>query len=94
MNEYIFRIILGHLDSVNTISLSPKTTNFFISGSADKSIKIWNIENVKKSKKLEQEEGGEAIRSIFAHEKDINVVKFAPNEKIFASGSQDKSIKV
>src|SRR5690348_3523509 len=29
-----------------------------------------------------------------AHDKDINTIAISPNEKIFATGSQDKTIKV
>lgn len=28
------------------------------------------------------------------HEKEINVVKYSPNEKLIATGSQDKGIKI
>lgn len=31
---------------------------------------------------------------MYAHDKDINAVKIAPNEKYIASGSQDRSIKI
>jgi U3 small nucleolar RNA-associated protein 13 len=33
-------------------------------------------------------------RTVHAHEKDINAVKFAPNEKLLATSSQDRSIKI
>ena len=29
-----------------------------------------------------------------AHEKEINIVRYSPNEQLIATGSQDKSIKV
>ena len=35
-----------------------------------------------------------AKRSMFAHEKDINAIRFSPNEKLIASASQDRLIKV
>jgi U3 small nucleolar RNA-associated protein 13 len=93
----------GHLESVGCVALAPKTTSFFISGSVDKSIKVWSLKQAMKTfqkqkkilpKKKEALEISNALRSIYAHEKDINAVKFAPNEKIFASASQDRTIKV
>ena len=34
------------------------------------------------------------FRTVVAHEKEINVVKYSPNEKLIATGSQDKGIKI
>ena len=31
---------------------------------------------------------------MIAHDKEINVVKYSPNEKLIATGSQDKAIKI
>jgi U3 small nucleolar RNA-associated protein 13 len=31
---------------------------------------------------------------VVGHEKEINVVKYSPNEKLIATGSQDKGIKI
>ena len=92
----------GHLESIGCVALSPKTTSFFISGSVDKSIKVWSVKQAMKSFQKQIKISGKkepliianALRSIFAHEKDINALKFSPNEKLFASASQDKSIKV
>ena len=92
----------GHLESIGCVALAPKTLSFFISGSVDKSIKVWSIKQTMKTFQKQKKILGKkepitvanALRSIFAHEKDINSLKFSPNEKLFASASQDKSIKV
>lgn len=100
-NFILLATFCGHLESVGTVALAPKSLDFFISGSADKSIKVWSITTLMKLLKKNQKSGNNepiqvtsAIRSIYAHEKDINVVKFSPNEKWFASASQDRTIKV
>ena len=31
---------------------------------------------------------------MLAHDKDINIVKYSPNEKLIASASQDRTIKI
>ncbi len=40
------------------------------------------------------EEVTTAKNTVLAHDKDINCVKFSPNEKLIATASQDRSIKV
>lgn len=35
-----------------------------------------------------------AINTVKAHEKDINTVMVSPNDKLIATGSQDKTAKV
>lgn len=92
----------GHLEAIGCVALAPKTTSFFLSGSSDKSIKVWSvkqgIKTFQKQKKIDKKKEfvviSQALRNIFAHEKDINSLKFSPNEKLFASASQDKTIKV
>ena len=78
----------GHSKNVTALNIAPKKGKFFVSCSKDLSLKIWRI----------SEEGPieitEAIRTTTAHTKDINVVKVAPNDKMIASGSQDRLIKV
>lgn len=92
----------GHLEAIGCVAIAPKTKSFLISGSSDKSIKVWSIKHAiktfHKQKKLEKQKTAikisNALRNIYAHEKDINALKFSPNEKFFASASQDKTIKV
>lgn len=93
----------GHLESIGCVALAPKTTSIFISGSSDQSIKVWSVKNAMKTYQKQKKFSNKtknsivianALRSIPAHEKDINALKFSPNEKLFASASQDKTIKV
>ena len=94
----------GHLESVGTIALAPKTKKFFVSGSSDKNIKIWDVDivfqSLKKKKNVEKNEENSiikvknALRTVYSHEKDINCIKISPNEKLIASASQDRLIKV
>lgn len=86
---------IGHNESVGTVSFSPVKGNYIVSGSADKNVKLWHIANIKKKiMATEAEEVTTAKNTILAHDKDINCVKFSPNEKLIATASQDRSIKV
>lgn len=63
------------------MSAGPCTGNTFVSVSSDKTIKMW------KTNKKEYKDIANAERTIQAHEKDINVIKYSWNEKLLATGS-------
>jgi len=83
----------GHSKHVTTLNIAPKKGKFFVSGSKDLTLKIWKI-NESNTENMEIQEISEAMRTTIAHTKDINVVRISPNDKILASGSQDRSIKI
>jgi WD40 repeat protein len=53
-----------------------------VSGSADKTIKIWNVDN------------GKCLRTFEGHQKDVWRVIYSPDGKYIISGSFDKTIKI
>jgi WD40 repeat protein len=65
----------------NINSLQISTNDILISGSADKTIKFWNIQT------------GQCIRTLNGHENDVRCFQMVGNE-ILLSGSDDKTIKV
>eukprot|EP01117_Protostelium_nocturnum_P020075 TRINITY_DN887_c0_g2_i1.p1 TRINITY_DN887_c0_g2~~TRINITY_DN887_c0_g2_i1.p1 ORF type:complete len:845 (-),score=185.07 TRINITY_DN887_c0_g2_i1:138-2672(-) len=79
----------GHTESVNTVAFSQKSLSFLISGSADKTIKMWNI-HVSDSGKVTME----SKYTDRAHDKEINAVCVSPNDKLIATASQDKLVKI
>lgn len=88
-------MFIGHNDSVGTISFAPVKGNYLLSGSADKTLKLWHIAEIKKGVSgIGAQEISSAKNTILAHDKDINCAKFSPNEKLIASASQDRTIKV
>ncbi|OQS00858.1 U3 small nucleolar RNA-associated protein [Achlya hypogyna] len=72
---------------------SPAGGAFFVTGSTDKTMKLWSLAPV-------QQRSGNGIATLSAtaatkaHEKDVNAVAVAPNDRLVASGSQDKLIKI
>ena len=70
-----------HSDTVNCVAISPDSQTL-VSGSADGTIKIWNLNT------------GIKFRTLEGHSDKINCVAIAPDGKTFASGSSDKNIKV
>jgi len=65
----------------NINSLEISTNDILISGSADKTIKFWNIQT------------GQCIRTLNGHENDVRCFQMIGNE-ILLSGSDDKTIKI
>ena len=64
--------------------------SFLVSGSVDTTLKSW---------KIEKDNDDDSIKvnvafTVKAHEKDINSVTVSPNDKLIASGSSDKTIKL
>lgn len=42
----------GHIEAVNSVAIAPKSTNFIVSGSSDKMLKSWELNNVFKAIKI------------------------------------------
>ncbi|KAI1883949.1 hypothetical protein AGOR_G00221340 [Albula goreensis] len=74
---------------VGSVSCSRLKESFVVSGSLDCTIKLWDVP--------EQLEGVAqlSVRATEkAHDKDVNSVTVSPNDKLVASGSQDRTVKV
>ncbi|XP_063790993.1 transducin beta-like protein 3 [Pseudophryne corroboree] len=87
----------GHTNGVGAISCSRLKVSFLVSGSQDFTLKLWRLpESVSKPAKGQ----ASGLESLFAgctekgHDKDINSIAVSPNDKLIASGSQDKTAKL
>jgi U3 small nucleolar RNA-associated protein 13 len=87
-NEYDYECVstgIGHTQDVGALAFCKQKFDFLVSGSIDTTIKRWQIgSDLKLSVKF----------TVKAHDKDINSVCVSPNDKLIASGSSDKTIKV
>ena len=67
------------------------SASFLTSASEDLTVKIWNLP-------ADMSDGNvvslNARLTEKAHDKDINAITVAPNDKLIATGSQDKTAKV
>ena len=70
----------GHTGSVNCVAFLPKAADFLISGSNDKTLKIWNIDT------------GHIVSTLIGHTNAVTSVVFHPNGLYAISGSRDNTL--
>ncbi|MBR8827457.1 MAG: WD40 repeat domain-containing protein [Gomphosphaeria aponina SAG 52.96 = DSM 107014] len=80
-NFIIFRTLTEHSGTVRCLAITPDG-EILVSGSYDKTIKIWQLAT------------GEAIRTLKNHTGDIEALAISPNGKILASASDNNTIKL
>jgi len=85
---------VGHTESVMAIGFAKRTGEFVISAGQDKTLKLWNIKAALKANSTGSIIPLKSKFTVKAHDKEINAVSVAPNDSLFASGSQDKLIKL
>ncbi|XP_062914934.1 transducin beta-like protein 3 [Mobula hypostoma] len=88
---------LGHANSVGIISCTRLKENFIVSGSQDCTLKLWNLTKCQAARKDDKSAELEVLRASLtekAHDKDINSVVISPNDKLIATGSQDRTAKL
>lgn len=103
-------IFSGHAESLGAIALprAPLMSNktgledplnnlpaFLLTGSQDRTVKRWDTSKINLAAEATYPQTG--IRALFtrvAHEKDINAIDVSPTAPIFASASQDRTIKI
>ena len=73
---------------INPLDHSPP---FVLTGSQDQTIKYWNVTSSNSQKRLSS---SQARYTRKAHDKDINAIDINHNSTLFASASQDRTIKV
>ncbi|XP_076246835.1 transducin beta-like protein 3 [Calliopsis andreniformis] len=80
-----------HNASVGSIAISRMSSKFCVSVSQDSCLKLWNLpEDITVNDKCSLS----VVHTTMAHEKDINSVTISPNDKLIATGSQDKTAKL
>ncbi|KAF8980530.1 U3 small nucleolar RNA-associated protein 13 [Entomortierella lignicola] len=84
---------VGHTEAIGAVALTRKTDGLLLTGSQDRTIKCWDL-STGDLDSPDEEHRFKSHYTIQAHEKDINTIAIAPNDKIFATGSQDKLAKI
>lgn len=90
-------VFTGHAESVAALALSRQRPQpgsraaeerlpppFMLTGGADRTIKKWDTRAL----------APRALWTKRAHEKDINAIDISPDDRLFASASQDRTVKI
>lgn len=96
----------GHTEALGAIAISQKVAHYamglayFVTGSADKTLKMWSLKPLASAYNQQGKQVSVEVKSIVtlsavkAHDKDVNAIAVSPNDRLVASASQDKLIKV
>jgi U3 small nucleolar RNA-associated protein 13 len=93
---------VGHTEAVGAVALPHKpTSRFVLSASEDRTVKAWDWAGTAAAQSASGDEETHpeperlpALFTTLAHDKDINSLAVAPNDRLFATGSQDRTAKV
>ncbi|KAJ3168523.1 Transducin (beta)-like 3 [Geranomyces variabilis] len=85
---------VGHTEPISAVAFPRKSSSTVITGSYDRTIKVWDLPDA-----LVASASGEPAKlktryTFQAHDKDIQSLAVAPNDKVFASGALDKTAKL
>ncbi|KAH8835581.1 U3 small nucleolar RNA-associated protein [Flagelloscypha sp. PMI_526] len=91
----------GHTESIGALALSRQHhtgdsfSGFVFTGSQDRTIKMWELVDIPFTHSVgTPPKQFKSLCTQKAHDKDINTLDVAQNDKLLASGSQDRSAKV
>lgn len=79
-------ILSGHIDIVNAVKFVPETSGVLITGSVDKTVRIWTKDVVSKRYSCTQ--------VLTDHQSSLNCVAVNDRSKLFATGSADSTVKI
>lgn len=105
-----YAVFTGHAESIGAISLpsSPPSSSssshnsplshapsFLLTGSQDRTVKRWTVPKASPSHSVNNSASQKrALYTRKAHDKDINAIAVSPNNSLFASASQDRTVKI
>ena len=94
----------GHAESVGALAMSHnwgEKSRFLFTGSQDRTVKMWDLDGLPPNCPMPPSGEGAfeppRLRSALTqkvHDKDINSLDISPNDKLLATGSQDKTAKI
>ncbi|GAA6002933.1 hypothetical protein JCM10207_001903 [Rhodosporidiobolus poonsookiae] len=88
----------GHVESIGAVAVSKKDRHLLVTASQDRTAKIWDLASLLSSTSSASADDAplplRALSTTKIHDKDINSLDIAPNDRLLASGSQDRTAKL
>ncbi|KAM9780107.1 transducin beta-like protein 3 [Neosynchiropus ocellatus] len=84
----------SHTNAVGSVTCSKLKASFIVSGSQDCTVKVWDLPT---GLSTADESGVHQLTPRVTekvHDKDVNSIAVSPNDKLMASGSQDRTAKL
>jgi len=72
----------GHNGDVAALSLKPSDSNIFVTGSVDRTARLWDLRTPG------------CIQTLWGHEADVNSVSFHSSSVMFVTCSEDKTVRL
>ncbi|PQE21585.1 hypothetical protein CJF32_00004258 [Rutstroemia sp. NJR-2017a WRK4] len=86
----VFQLLGGHTDTVNVVKFLPKSRGLFLSGSVDKTVKIWKPDSTTN----DAHQSYTCIQTITDHASTVNCIAVTEGSRIFATGSADAIVNI
>lgn len=84
----------GHTQNVSSVACSKLSSEFVISAGHDCTLKMWDLNELLIEKKSVTPAKLSTVWTRVCHDKDINALDVAPNDKFIATASHDKTAKI
>ena len=84
----------GHDDDINTVAYADHTGNLLVTGSDDRTIRIWDRRTLSHSDADDRGQHQLAVASFLGHEQGITHVEGAGDGRLFCSNGKDHAIKL
>jgi U3 small nucleolar RNA-associated protein 13 len=81
-------VLQGHTEAVVGVGFARKSDDWVASTSSDRTLKIWHVQAQKDTVTAG------CTHTVSAHDKDVNHITVAPNDRLIATSSQDKTAKL
>ncbi|KAJ3041567.1 Transducin (beta)-like 3 [Rhizophlyctis rosea] len=87
-------VCVGHTEPVGAVGFPRKSNSFVLTGSHDRTVKLWDLPDGGKTFTDSEPMKLKARYTFHAHDKDIQSLAVAPNDKVFATAALDKTAKL